>query len=191
MKNPKEWLFNDVWTLDVHDEKHSTKKIPRKKYMEHLVDIWMKEKLLLIDKSRQMMISWLFVALHLWDAMYHDGRHYYFVSKKADDANAILDRAKFIYYHLPEELKVAPVHDKYCLLEFPERNSKIEAVSQESDAIRSRTATGIFDDEMAFQQYAHEIYAAARPTIEGGGRFTGVSTANGKEFHYRLCYDLE
>ena len=48
------------------------------------------------------------------------------------------------------------------------------------------TIYGIFSDEMAFQADAEDAYTGALPTIKGGGRFTGVSSANPGFFHY-LC----
>jgi len=51
------------------------------------------------------------------------------------------------------------------------------------------TASGIFADEMAFQEQAEDAFTAARPTFLGGGRFTGVSTPNFRNFWYRMVYD--
>ncbi len=91
---------------------------------------------------------------------------------------------------MPEYIKV-PMARKYCYMRFDGTDSIIHAVSQDSDALRSSTASAIFSDEMAFQPYARKSYQGARPTIEGGGKFTGISTPNGKNFFYNLIFDLE
>ena len=65
----------------------------------------------------------------------------------------------------------------YCKLEFPDISSMIKGIPEGGDQIRMHTSSGIFSDEMGFQPEAEAAYTAAKPTIDGGGRFTGVSTA--------------
>ena len=105
------FIFNYVVTLDPHDKKRSVKPLPKHPFISKLIDLWLEHDLLLVVKSRQMLASWLFVALHLWDALVHDGRSIFFVSKKEEDAGfgndlSLLSRAKFILDHLPKELRV-------------------------------------------------------------------------------------
>ena len=134
-EDPKEFIFNFCWTLDEQDEAEPIKRFPKLEYIGEVIDLWVKERLVLIVKSRQMMMTWLMVALHLWLAMYFKGRHIFFVSKKEEDANALIDRAEFIWEHLPEWLRV-PMKRKYCYMVFEGMGSVIQAVSQESDALR-------------------------------------------------------
>jgi hypothetical protein len=90
----KYWLWGDgirhdgyVFTIDPHDGSHPIKRFPKKEYLEYLVDRWLKEHLLLVPKSRQIMASWIFTALYLWDAQFHEGRYNYFQSKKEEDSD--------------------------------------------------------------------------------------------------------
>ena len=124
-----------------------------------------------------MMITWLIVALYLHDAQFNQGRYIFFQSKKEKDANALIERAKFIYNHQPYFLK-QPVKSIYCEIHFPEINSKIVGIPQGGDQIRMHTASGIFMDEAAFMYQAEEAFTAAKPSIDGGGRITMVSSAN-------------
>jgi hypothetical protein len=62
------------------------------------------------------------------------------------------------------------------------------AVPQGADVLRSRTASGIFADELGFQEKGREGFQASKPTIEGGGRYTTVSTPNGQNFFYELLH---
>jgi len=188
-RDPSFFLFNYVWTLDPHDKAEPIKKMPYKKYIWYISEVWKKCRLLVIPKSRQMTVSWTMVALHYWLAAFHPGQYVFFQSKKEEDADILLERAKFIHDHLPDWLR-PPGKKSYCWFTFDEINSKIQAVSQESDAIRMQTASAIFSDEMAFQPYAAAGFAASQPTIVGGGRFVGVSTANGKEFFHDLVHDI-
>lgn len=193
----KDFIFKYCFTLDPHDKKMPVKRFPQYPYMEHMIDVWEKEDLILVVKSRQMMASWLYVALHLWDAMFHQGRTIFFVSKKEQDAGydsqlSLLSRAMFILDRLPESMK--PKYKKGLQppkLEFPELHSSIMAMSQDSEGLRQYTASRILSDEMAFQERAEKAYIAMKPTIDGGGALTGISTPNGRNnLFYFLANDV-
>ena len=154
--------------------------------MEELTKIWDEEKLLLVEKSRQMMMTWLWCALDLHEAQFNKGKYIFFQSKKEEDADALVSRAKFIYNHQPDFLKQNVIEEVYCKLKFPKNNSQIIGIPQGGDQIRMHTASRVFSDEMAFQPEAEEAFTAARPCIEGGGIFNGVSSAN-PGFFQELC----
>ena len=191
------YLSNMVYTQDEHDQESPIKPMPmHKKYMRELAQHFLTENLLLIEKSRQMMVTWIMVACHLWDAQFHQGRRIFFQSKKEADANHLIDRAKTIYRNYPEPFK-SVIHEKYparepmayLKLEFPRNQSIIQGTAQGADIIRQYTASRIFSDEMAFQEKAEEAFIAAKPTVTGGGSFVGVSTPNFKNFFYLLAKD--
>jgi len=52
------------------------------------------------------------------------------------------------------------------------------------------TLSGLFMDEMAFQNEAKLAFTAARPTLSSGGRMTCVSTAEDNSFFSDLVFDL-
>ena len=196
-KDPIYFLEEFVYTFDPHSEP-TCQKFPKKQYLRYIAEKWINESLLLIAKSRQMLASWLCVGLYVWDAIFFEGRYIFFQSKKEDDAGnlkiplSLLSRAKFIIDHLPPLVKpVYKISQTPCLLYFSDTNSTIHAISQDSDAIRQYTATGILSDEMAFQEYNREAFESAIPTLGGKGKYTAVSSANGKEFFYRLYSDIE
>jgi len=182
-KDPWYWLTTWAYTLDSHDREDPIKKFPDTGYLKHLTEVWLDEKLLLVPKSRQMMVSWLFCALYLWDTQFYPGRLNFFQSKKEEDADSLVKRAKFIYDKQPAFLKKYKVNPSnlgkhtYCKFELPEISSMIKGIPEGGHQIRMHTSSGIFSDEMGFQPEAEDAYTAAKPTIDGGGRFTGVSTA--------------
>lgn len=143
------------------------------------------------------MISWLMVALHLWLVLTRRGQVIFFISKKEDDAGlartlSLLSRAHFMWERLPKEFKV-PCRKglQPPTLRFTSRDGEIYGLSQDSDAVRSYTASAIFCDEWAFQERADKTFAAMKATIDGGGKLTGVSTPNGKRnLFYRLSHDV-
>lgn len=184
---------NFVYTLDEHDEDNPTKPIPmEKKYLSDLASIFQTERLLIIEKSRQMMVTWIGMAYCLWVGMFHEGRRVFVQSKKEKDADELINRAKFIYSHLPEYFKIryrANEPMSYLTIKFGKHNSVIQGIPQGADVIRQYTLSLLWSDEMAFQEKAEEAFVSAKPALSGGGQFIGVSTPNFKEFFYRLRSD--
>lgn len=122
-------------------------------------------------------MTWLCCALCLHEAEFNKGRYVFVQSKKEEDANSLVERIKFIYNQQPDFLK-GNAEETYCKLKFRDSNSQVVGIPQGGDQIRMHTASRIFSDEMAFQPEAEDAYTAARPCIEGGGTFVGVSSAN-------------
>lgn len=184
------WLWGDdirhngyVYTLDPHDSVNPIKKLPDKTYLREIVRLWLENPLLLIAKSRQLMLTWIISACFLWDAQFHKGRHIYFQSKKEEDADDIVRRrAGFILNHEPHFLWPSNFdpekHITYCHINFTSLDSFIIGIPEGGDQIRSRVPSGLFSDESAFQPEFRESVDAMKPCLTGGGRFTAVSSAN-------------
>jgi hypothetical protein len=151
--------------------------------LEKLVDVWMAHKMLFVPKSRQIMASWLFTALFLWDAQFHVGRYIYFQSKKEEDSDYLVrDRAGFMLRHQPPFLWPVGFHPDrhitYCSIICGNTNSVIKGIPEGGDQIRSKVPSGLLSDEAAFQPEFAEAFAAAKPCLDGGGRITALSSAN-------------
>jgi hypothetical protein len=198
------WLTNWAKTLDSHDPDNPNKSFPDKDYIKFFIEKWLDCKLLFVPKSRQMMVSWICVACYLWDAQFHKGRLTFFQSKKADDANDLIKRAKTIWDNEPKFLKkyiedgmmkdliLNPQNSGqavYNLMTFPQIQSEIRGIPEGGDVIRMQTASGILSDECAFQPEASAAYTAAKPTISNKGRYTAVSTAEDNTFFADAVFD--
>ena len=180
-----------VWTLDQHDKLHPVKRFPAERpQIVPVTRLWQANPLLSIRKSRQVVMTWLFAALSLWDAMFHRGRLVMLQSKRLEDAvgneasgDGPLGRAKFILHHIPG-LRLLGIEEgrDYRItetrIEFPAINSAVWAIPQGANIIRQRTASGILSDESHFQEEFADAYAAALPCIRGGGWFVSLSTAH-------------
>lgn len=189
-QSPEHWLWGNgidhdgyVFTLDPHDKEKPTKRFPDKPYLRYLVKRWVEEPLLLIPKSRQIMASWLFTALYLWDTQFHKGRYNYFQSKKEEDADYLVrDRAGFILENQPSFLWPKGFDPKkditYCKINFASLRSCIHGIPEGGDQIRSKVPSGLLSDEAAFQPQFKESIEAVKPCITGGGRVTCLSSAN-------------
>lgn len=202
--DPYYFIVNWARTLDVHDDINPIKCFPDKEYLKIITEVWLKEPLLLVPKSRQMMMSWIFTSLYLWDTIFHPARMTFFQSKREEDADDILKRSKFTWDNLPRFLKryykdrtfhtlnCNPQHNGQHVsgkMTFPQINSEIRAIPEGGNIIRMHVASGILEDEMAFQPEAKDAYTAAKPTISSKGRFTGVSTAEHGTFFEDLVFD--
>lgn len=179
-----EWF---VFTLDQHDQEHPIKPFPAERpHIEYMTRLWQSNRLLAVKKSRQLLMTWLFTALGLWDAMFHEGRLIIFQSKREEDAvgdetagDGLLGRAKFILNHVPCREALLPWYiPKYKKIEFPDNSSTIWAIPQGSNVIRQRTASGVLSDEAAFQDEFAHAYTAMVPCIRGGGWIVAVSSAH-------------
>lgn len=187
-----DFLMECTRTLDQVDQETPIKTLPDREYARYYCELWQRASLLAIPKSRRMTMSWFTIGLYLWDTMFHEGKFNAFVSKKEDDAHELVSRAKFIYEHIPEDkipkALLPAMTSKFCLLEFPDMQSKIQGFPQGADQLRQFTFSGIFGDECAFWEHAKAFYSASFPTIEGGGRMTLVSSP-APGFFKQLCFD--
>lgn len=185
-----------VWTLDSTDLSRPIKKFPNQPWLREYTEVWMRSPLFAGPKTRRMMISWLMVWNHLWLAMFHPGAHVYFQSETEKKSDELVGRAGFIFDHFPEGEIALPqpkpgknnATTSWCSLAFPKLHSFIEGIPQGANALRQYTASAVFLDECSFWEKGRESFAATKPTIEGGGRVTLVSSAQRGWFH-DLCYD--
>ena len=182
------WLFLKyaVFTHDEIDAEEPIKRYPSHLlYLKFLTVMWQKRKKLAVPKSRRLTVSWTFIALALWDCIFHKGRSWAFVSKKELDSLELVQRANFIFDHIPADV-IAPdllpkrkrgeMQSSPPVLEFTDIYSKIMGFPAGGNQLRQRGFSGIFEDECAFWEEAEAAYASAEPTIKGGGRMVMVST---------------
>jgi hypothetical protein len=179
-----------IWTLDQTDMLTPVKPFPNRPWLEAMTMQWLNEPLFACFKSRRMTITWLMVFLHLWLAMFREGAAIFFVSDKEEKSDELIQRAKYIYDHIPNDKMLKPkAKYSYCYLDFPGLNTYIQGVPQGADQLRQFTATAILADEFAFWDKAKETFMASKPTIDGGGRFTTISSPR-EGFFKELCFDL-
>lgn len=175
-----------VYTQDEHDEVTPYKLLPDKEYLRVISYMWVHENRLLIPKSRQVMITWLFCCIAAHEHLFRQARRSAFISKKFDDADALIDRVEIVKKRLPlERFNVPQVRRVRGILDVPDVGSMIQAMSEEAAALRQYTFSWIFSDELSFQEQAAEIVRAAMPTIQKD-RFTGVSSVNGEDVFWSM-----
>lgn len=181
-------------TIDPSDKSNPIKPFPvHLDYLKLYVRLWQKKRRLAVPKSRRMRMTWINIALFLWDAAFHKGRHFAFVSKKEEHADELIKKCKFILDNIDEEKLPRELVPKYEItfnrLKFPDIESVIMGFPSGADQLRQFTFSGIFFDEMGFLDDAEAMYSASFPTIEGvDGRFVAVSSP-APGFFKRLVLD--
>lgn len=187
-----------IYTLDSVDLKNPIKTFPVKEYLKVITDIWLTADppLVAIPKSRRVLMSWLVAYLHFHLAMFNEGARVYFQSEKEPKSAELLDRVEFIYQHIPQEimprwaLPKIRRFKKPPKIEFVGLNSTIDGVPEGARQLAQFTATAVVMDEAAFWLLGKESFGALKPTTEGGGRVTVISSAN-KGWFYDLVFDKE
>lgn len=150
------------------------------------------EPLILIDKPRQIMATWLTTLLVDYECRFTTFRKWILSKTKEAEAIAILDdKPRFVHSRLPQWLQEAmpvkmrpKVQNEYLATE-----SLFKAVTEnvaDSEA-RGITASGVLIDEAAFQRRFKEIVAACMPMAV---KIVAISTANignpGAQYFYQL-----
>lgn len=137
----------------------------------------------IVLKARQLGLTWLVLAYALWVCLYRRNSLCVVYSLGKEEAVEAIDRARFLYDHLPPWVKrfgVVPslTRDRRGELGFA-NGSILRAKAATQRAGRSFTATLVIMDEMAFQHWGKLVLNAAERTIEAGGQLIVISTANG------------
>lgn len=200
----KKKLIRDYYAADVHRffrdicytlDEYDTTGTPIKKFPYHwpyMRDIVIpdlanpKVKWLFFWKSRQVMLTHTALAYCLWLALFHPGKKIAIQSKKADDADAHIQRMKVVYDNLPAWKPIADF--SYCRIKVPELTSDVYGVPQGPDQLRQFSFSYIFSDEFGFQSETKEAFNAVHPIVNSGGKFVAATTPpKEKNFAYD-CY---
>lgn len=197
-RDPALFQTDCVYTLNQVADDNAIQPYPANMdYLRFLTQLWLREKLIACAKSRRMFCSWNFISLYLHDTVFRSGRFNAFVSKKEDDAGDLISRAEFIFRTIPEwriprallpALKNGKMSKQPPLMEFEEINSKLQGMPQGAEQLRQYTLSGILGDECAFWENAQEFYSASKPTLDGGGKMTLISSRS-PGFFKKIVFD--
>ena len=156
---------------------------PMKEYFRPLINTWLTEQLILVPKSRDMMATWLYLALYSWDTFFHKGRQNFVQSQTAPKTRDLVKRAFVMYKNQPKFLRdvnkaVFTIGSFNAgVITLDGLDSEMIGLPQGEEQIRQYHPSGIFTDETAFHPKAGETFAAIKPAVQAGGRYTGVSSA--------------
>ena len=188
------WLGH-VLTRDEADPLNSVKPFPVDlHYLRELWELFTDRNLVVIAKSRQMLVSWVVAAFCVWTARSKPHQAVYWQAQKSEDAvsmvcapdGAAMARCQFIEAHLPDWLRqdVKPIQG---VLQYP-NGSIIQALAGGADKIRGKTASLVVLDEFAHMMEQKEIYTSVAPLIQKGAKAIIVSTPNGSNNYFSTLY---
>ena len=174
------------------------RRIPKWKYIENLADKLSKSiKNLIINKCRQMAISWVLAAYALWRILYFDNWNIAMVSKVGEAAfdkttQSFGGKVKWLWEHLPAHLK-----QKLEITYMPKKilnstnGSGLHMYNASDDAGRGGSCQEFIGDELAFFPHADLIIKAVAPSVQ---RIIGNSTFNGddeEQYYYKTWISLD
>ena len=143
-----------------------------------------RERLLVILKARQLGISWLACLYCLRLIVSQPNQRVLMFSQGLVEAGELIRRVKFLYNnHDDVEQMPASVKDNESTFQLA-NGSVIRSLPATKKAGRSFTASVIVLDEYAFMQWGADLFAAAKPTIDNGGKMVIISTADDYGSHY-------
>jgi hypothetical protein len=174
--DPYLWLtehtktFNEHWQEEQRPNPYEP--FPRLPYFKPLLDIFQNERIILIEKSRDMMISWACVGYLLWEAMRVPERGIVLQTLKEDKVEQLVDYAKCLYRWQPDWLKeyypLAKPLERQGALELQFKNGAyVIGLPGGADQVRSYHPWGYMNDESSFQPEAGECYNEALAAVKG------------------------
>ncbi len=183
IEEPWYWLINWVYTLRRDQFRPElppvVERFPAKEYLRYNFDRCFRIAKLVEDKSRQMVMTWLFMAYELWWAQFHIHELIICQTKKEEDANEeLVKRAHFMWKSQPGWMR-PKASLTFCKLIFPQLQSQIMGIPSGPDQIRSHNPSRYLADECAFLEDFDDCRAAALACC---GDIKLVSTANAGQF---------
>tara|TARA_R100000306_G_scaffold61213_1_gene63179 strand:- start:3917 stop:5464 length:1548 start_codon:yes stop_codon:yes gene_type:complete len=154
------------------------KKFERWPHLMNLVDSLTEHRLIDLLKARQIGASWTVSAYAAWLLRFFESAQILEFSRGEVEAKNLLKKAKYIYKNLPEYMQLPIGSDSNSEFSIPQQNSSIVAFPSTEDAGRSETATLVIQDEADFHEYLEANYNAVKPTIDAGGQYVMLSSAN-------------
>lgn len=173
VSDPLTWMQRYSKTKDSHWREHSAdspyRRFPDKPYFRPLMGGFQADPVMFVEKSRDLMLSWLFVGLFTHAAMTTEGIEVLFQSQKQEKACELVEYAKILYEQSDEAIRkaypLAKKNQAADVLEFA-HGSRIIAIPGGGDQIRSYHPWGLLMDEAAFMPEAGESYDNAVPVCK-------------------------
>jgi hypothetical protein len=156
----------------------------QKEIVLRMLDCELRGKDLMIDKPRDMGLTWTFIWYILWRWLFTTNWACLLLSRKLEEVdkkgspNCLFGKLRFAYYSLPGWLK--PVgfkkrfHDNFAKFINPDMGTTIEGETDNPEATKGRRYSLIIFDEMFAMTYWQEIWSNTADTSKVR---IGVSTA--------------
>lgn len=158
------------------DEQDTTgnplKPFPDREYFRVIYKLWLKEPVLFIEKSRTLMLTWLFSGLLLHQAMARPGTQVVTISKDEDKALVPIKYQRWLYENQDEPFKqMWPLkrrldQQSIYALELANNSGSLSLPGKDPGKIRSKHPTYVLLDEACEMENFGETFdvvLAAKP----------------------------
>ena len=176
MRDPYLWVTQYTKTNNEHWREEGRpspyEPFPSWPYIADVFELLKAERIVWLEKSRDMLVSWICVAYLTFEVMKVAARGVLFQTQKEDKVRELIKMAKCLYEHQPGWLKQAyPLSKPMRLqsdrvLEFG-NGSRIVGVPGGADQLRLYHPWGYLNDESSFQPEAGECYNEALSAVKG------------------------
>jgi len=182
--DPLYWLQHHTETKDPHWREVGApspyRTFPDKPYFRPIIEALLREPILFCAKSRDLMLSWLFVGFFTHDCMTNPGVEVLFQSQTEEKAAELVDYGKCLYDRQDDDIKalypLAQPLAKQSRLELNFRDgNRIVGIPHGADKIRSYHPTALLIDEAAFIPDAGQSFDEA---IAACQKIAVLSSAN-------------
>jgi hypothetical protein len=160
-------------------------------FQDECVEAFLKHRLNIILKSRQLGLSTLCAAYATWLAIFYKDKNILIIATKLPTAMNMIKKCKVIVDNLPKWLLLPKFEPTKQQLSFS-NGSQIVAIPTSEDAGRSEALSLLIVDEAAIIRDFEEIWTGLKPTISTGGSCIVLSTPKGVGGqYYRLWTEAE
>jgi hypothetical protein len=162
--------YNEHWQEEGRETPYEP--FPREEYFRYLFQLFDMERIVWIEKSRDLMVSWACVAYLTRHAMVVPRRGVLFQTQKEAKVIQLIDYAKCLYDEQDDRLKAAfpltkPMRSQSATCLRFAHGGYILGVPGGADQIRSYHPWGYLNDESSFQADAGECYNEALSAVKG------------------------
>lgn len=157
-------------------------------YQKSIVDLITNNRRVAVLTSRQAGKTTTAVAVILHYILFNEHKTVALLANKGDAAREILERIKIAYEALPKWMQQGVKEWNKGNIEL-ENGCKVFAGSTTSSAIRGKSISFLYLDEVAFIEGYDEFFASVYPTISSGQetKILMTSTPNGLNHFYKTC----
>lgn len=192
--DPSHFIDSHLKTVDTVDQENPDKPFPFIPYLHWLDDFLLTEPMLLVPKSRRVLVTWRVAAFCLWDCLFRQARNIACLNEDLAKANQMVLMIRQLYDSMPPWIKQrAPLKWKTEELWFPATRSKITALEQGPDVGRMFAYSRVWVDEAQDAKHPKATYASMHATTKGRTQATGgqiVYTGTAKQGWWMLaCHD--
>jgi hypothetical protein len=161
------WMWNKTKTRDDQDPIHPYKPFPDREYFQVLHNVYKREPVMFLEKSRTMLASWWAAGETVHYCMTHQPSKGIFWSQDEDRSVALLDYAKCLYgqqdaiFREIFPLKRPMERQNTTTLEFADSGKLIALPGKDPDKIRSEHPSILVIDEACFIENGGEAFDIA------------------------------